>query len=69
MLGLVAVTERTDRSHRLKEREIKNPPRYDDLAGQNTLSGLPTGRRVLVVLICTVVALGCILLLLNHFHH
>ena len=51
----------------LKEHEAKSPPRYDDLTGQIALSELPTGRRVLTVLICTVVALGSALLLLTHF--
>jgi hypothetical protein len=66
---LVAALDKTDRLHLLKEHEMKNPPRCDDLAAQNVLSELPTGRRVLVVLICAMVALGTILLLLAHFQH
>jgi hypothetical protein len=69
MSSLAAVTNKTHRPNLLKEHEVKNPPRYDDLAGQSTLSGLPTGRRVLMVLICTAIALGSTLLLLTHFQH
>jgi hypothetical protein len=66
---LVATLDKTDRLHLLREHEVKNPPRYDDLAAQNVLSELPTGRRVLVVLICAVAALVSILILLAHFQH
>jgi hypothetical protein len=62
----VALLDKTDRLHLLKEYEANYPPRSDDLAAQNVLSELP---RVLVVLICAVVALGTILLLLADFQH
>jgi hypothetical protein len=59
----------THHSHLLKEHATKNPPRYDDLAGQNSLSGLPTGRHVLTVLVCIAAVTGFIFLLLTHFQH
>jgi len=65
----VALLDKTDRLHLLKIHEVKYPPRYDDLEGQDILSSLPTGWRVLTVLLYVVVALGTILLLLAHFQY
>jgi hypothetical protein len=66
---VVAFLNKADRTNLLQADKIKNPPRYDDLAGQEILSSLPTGWCVLTVLLCTVVALGFVLLLISHFHH
>jgi hypothetical protein len=65
----VARLSETHHTHLLKEHAIKNPPRYDDLAGHVTLSELPTGRHVLMVLLGVVVALGSTFLILTHFQH
>jgi hypothetical protein len=65
----VALLDKTDHRHLLKMDEVKYPPRYDDLEDQDILSSLPTGWRVLTVLLYAVVALGTILLLLAHFQH
>jgi hypothetical protein len=47
--------------------KIKNPPRYEDIAGQETLSSVPSGWRVLTVLLCALVVIAVALLLLKHF--
>jgi hypothetical protein len=59
----------THHSHLLKEHMTKNPPRYDDLARQISLSEVPTGRHVLTMLVCIVAVTGSIFLLLTHFQH
>jgi hypothetical protein len=39
------------------------------MAGKEILSSVPTGWRVLMVLLCALVAIGFALLLLSHFQH
>jgi hypothetical protein len=46
--------------------KIKNPPRYEDIAGQEALNAIPSGWRVLTVLLCMMVALCVAFLLLKY---
>jgi hypothetical protein len=46
---------------------IKNPARY--LSGRESISSVPTGRRVLTVLLSTLVMIGLALLAFRHFEH
>jgi hypothetical protein len=55
--------------HLVQADKIKNPPRYEDIAGQEILSSVPSGWRVLTVLLCTAFAIALALLLLRHFQH
>jgi hypothetical protein len=45
--------------------KIKSPAHVDDLTGLYELSALPTWSRVLMMLLCTLVAVGFAYLLLN----
>jgi hypothetical protein len=65
----VTILSKTEDIRLVQADKIKNPPRYDDIAGEETLSSVPTGRRVLTVLICALAAIGLALLLLSHFQH
>jgi hypothetical protein len=53
----------------LQTDKIKNPPRYEDIAAREILSSVPTGWRVLTVLLCTMAAIGLVLLIFWHFEH
>jgi hypothetical protein len=53
----------------LQTDKIKNPPRYEDIAAREILSSVPTGWRVLTVLLCTLAAIGLALLTFRHFEH
>jgi hypothetical protein len=48
---------------------IKNPARYEDLAARDALASVPSGRRVLSVLLCAMVAITIALLVFRHFQH
>ena len=48
----------------LQTDKIKNPPRYEDIAAREILSSVPTGWRVLTVLLCILVLLS-----FWHFQH
>ena len=48
---------------------IKNPSRYEDLSGREALAAVPSGWRVLTVLVCAMVAIGLTLLAFRHFQH
>jgi hypothetical protein len=65
----VRILSKTEGIQLIQADKIKNPPRYDDMAGEETLSSVPTGWRVLMVLLCALVAIGFALLLLGHFQH
>jgi hypothetical protein len=65
----VTTLSKTDGIRLIEADKIKNPPRYGDMAGKETLSSVPTGWRVLMVLVCTLVAIGFALLILGHFQH
>jgi hypothetical protein len=49
--------------------KIKNPPRYEDIAGQEAINAIPSGWRVLTVLASTLVIVTVALLILRHFEH
>ena len=53
----------------LQTDKIKNPPRYEDIAAREILSSVPTGWRVLTVLLCALVGIGFALLAFRHFQH
>jgi hypothetical protein len=53
----------------LQADKIKNPPRYEDIAGRVILSSVPSGWRVLTVLLCTLAFIGLTLLAFRHFQH
>jgi hypothetical protein len=53
----------------LQTDKIKNPPRYEDIPGREILSSIPSGWRVLTVLMCTLAAIGLVLLVFRHFEH
>ena len=53
----------------LQTDKIKNPPRYEDIAAREILSSVPTGWRVLTVLLCTLAAIALALLAFRHFQH
>jgi hypothetical protein len=53
----------------LRTDKIKNPPRYEDLAASEALAAVPSGWRVLTVLLCGLAAIGLTLLAFRHFQH
>jgi hypothetical protein len=48
---------------------IKNPSRYEDLAAREALASVPSGWRVLSVLLCAMVTITIALLVFKHFQH
>jgi hypothetical protein len=64
--SLVATLRETASIRLVQTNQIKNPPRYEDISGQEILSSIPSGRRVLTVLLCMSVALSVALLLLRY---
>jgi hypothetical protein len=64
----VITLSKTDGIRLVQADKIKNPPRYDDMAGKEILSSVPTGLRVRMVLLCTLFAI-CFALFLSHFQH
>jgi hypothetical protein len=66
---LMTTLSKTDDVRLVQAEKIKNPPRYEDMAGQEILSSVPSGWRVLMVLLCALVAIGFAVLLLSHFQH
>jgi hypothetical protein len=55
--------------HLFRTNRIKNPSRYEDIAAQEALAAVPSGWRVLTVLLCGLTAIGLMLLAFRHFQH
>jgi hypothetical protein len=65
----VAILTKTDELRSTHDDKIKARRRYDEIMEQQIASSIPTGWRVLEVLLCTLVALGAAFLFVSHFEH